>query len=62
MSSFTGPVSSSLPSEEIVRSRPTCHIIVGMAGSGKTTYMAQLTRHLGSGMCHYRPLETLPLS
>jgi len=53
MSSFTidpslAPAAPSIPTLEQVQTRPTCHIIVGMAGSGKTTYMAQLVRKLGS--------------
>lgn len=66
MSSFTidpslAPAAPSIPTLEQVQTRPACHIIVGMAGSGKTTYMAQLVRKLGSGEFSNRTIIDLTL-
>lgn len=41
---------SPLPSLEEVKKRPTVIIVVGMAGSGKTTFLTRLHREISSGI------------
>ena len=50
MSAFEQQPSAPLPSLEEVKKRPTVIIVVGMAGSGKTTFLTRLHREISSGI------------
>jgi len=51
MASFASETPSSpLPDTEEVNKRPTVIIVVGMAGSGKTTFLTRLHREISSGI------------
>ena len=41
-----GVTPNPLPDVSTLKSRPTVHLIVGMAGSGKTTFLTALSRSL----------------
>ena len=50
MSAFDQQSSSPIPPLEEVKKRPTVIIVVGMAGSGKTTFLTRLHREISSGI------------